>query len=74
MSSMVDKPNHYDGDACMVAIEKLLGKDGAAHFCLGNAIKYMWRAGRKDPDKKQQDEQKALWYMDRVAHIMGRGN
>jgi Protein of unknwon function (DUF3310) len=66
----VNLPKHYDGDACMVAIEELLGPDKAAGFCLGNAIKYMWRAGRKDPAKEKEDEQKALWYMRRVVKIM----
>jgi hypothetical protein len=33
-------------------------------FCLGNAIKYIWRAGLKsdDPD---QDLAKAIWYLER---------
>jgi len=33
------------------------------NFCLGNAMKYIWRAGLKD-DKKQ-DLQKAIWYLQR---------
>ena len=70
MSDSVNGPKHYDGDACMVAIERTLGHDGAIGFCLGNAIKYMWRAGKKDPAKEAEDKQKALWYMDRAVKIM----
>ena len=31
------------------------------NFCLGNAIKYIWRAGLKDD--KTQDLEKAIWYL-----------
>ena len=33
------------------------------NFCVGNAIKYLWRAGLKDDTI--QDLQKALWYIQR---------
>lgn len=34
-------------------------------FCAGNVVKYVCRAGRKDPDKHIEDLQKARWYLDR---------
>ncbi|WP_270433490.1 DUF3310 domain-containing protein [Anaerostipes hominis (ex Lee et al. 2021)] len=34
-------------------------------FCLGNAVKYISRAGKKDPEKYKEDLQKAMWYLDR---------
>ena len=34
-------------------------------FCLGNAVKYISRAGRKDPDKTIEDLRKAEWYLRR---------
>ena len=70
MSETVNGPKHYDGDACMVAIEETLGPDKAIGFCLGNAIKYMWRAGKKDPTKDAEDRAKAMWYVDRAVKIM----
>lgn len=48
------------------------------HYCfsIGNAIKYLWRAGlKKDPsmDDKQkeiEDLKKAIWYInDRIAQL-----
>lgn len=33
------------------------------NFCLGNAVKYIWRAGMKDD--AVQDLEKARWYLDR---------
>lgn len=37
----------------------------ALAFLRGNAIKYLWRLGRKDA--ASQDAHKALWYIDRLA-------
>lgn len=35
-------------------------------FCIGNAIKYCWRAGLKGNGKKHiEDLEKARWYIDR---------
>lgn len=33
-------------------------------FSLGNTIKYISRAGKKEPDKELQDLKKALWYLE----------
>jgi hypothetical protein len=33
------------------------------NFCLGNAVKYIWRAGLKD--NSLEDLKKARWYLDR---------
>lgn len=32
-------------------------------FCIGNAIKYLWRAGLKDSSKEIEDLEKAIWYI-----------
>lgn len=34
-------------------------------FCLGNAVKYISRAGKKDPTKTVEDLNKAIWYIQR---------
>lgn len=34
-------------------------------FCAGNVVKYVCRAGRKDPNKYVEDLEKARWYLDR---------
>jgi hypothetical protein len=41
--------------------------DFAEHFSfnLGNVIKYVSRAGKKDPILEIQDLKKAAWYLDR---------
>lgn len=34
-------------------------------FCIGNAIKYLWRAGLKDSSKEIEDLEKAIWYINK---------
>ena len=35
------------------------------NFCRGNAIKYIVRAGLKDPSKEVEDLEKAVFYLNR---------
>lgn len=40
------------------------------NFCRGNAVKYIARAGAKDPNAEIEDLRKALWYIEReIARI-----
>ena len=58
----VNRPSHYTAGGVEVidAIEAWgLG------FALGNAVKYIARAGKKDPSKTIEDLRKARWYLDR---------
>ncbi|TXI90757.1 MAG: DUF3310 domain-containing protein [Chryseobacterium sp.] len=58
----VNKPSHYtDGNIEVIDFieDKKLG------FHLGNAVKYIARAGKKDPAKTLEDLQKAKWYLER---------
>lgn len=40
------------------------------NFHLGNAVKYISRAGKKDPSKTEEDLRKAIWYIKR--HIQNK--
>lgn len=40
-------------------------EDQKLGFHLGNAIKYICRAGKKDPNKTKEDLDKAIWYINR---------
>ena len=58
----VNHPSHYtDGEIEVIDFiqDKKLG------FCLGNAVKYIARAGKKDPTKEIEDLKKAKWYVER---------
>ena len=49
----VNHPAHYQGENGIEAIdviEAALTKTGAIDFCLGNALKYLFRAQRKHDD------------------------
>lgn len=60
----VNHPQHYGGeDNPYEAIKVIEAWD--LDFCLGNTVKYISRAGKKDPDKNIQDLEKAKWYLER---------
>lgn len=58
----VNHPKHYT-DGKIEVIEYI--EDKKLGFCLGNAVKYISRAGKKDPDKEVEDLKKAIWYLER---------
>jgi hypothetical protein len=58
---VVDHPPHYKAGG-MEAIDVIEAFD--LGFCLGNAVKYILRAGRKSDDVTT-DLEKARWYIDR---------
>jgi len=43
------------------------------NFNRGNAVKYITRAGYKNPDEEATDLLKARWYIDRELKRMGHG-
>lgn len=63
MSNAVEHPSHYNmgGIEVIDAIEAWGFGEG---FNRGNAIKYIARAGRKDPAKEVEDLKKARFYID----------
>jgi hypothetical protein len=63
MSERVNHPEHYNvgGIEVIDAIEAWGFGEG---FDRGNAIKYIARAGRKDPETEIEDLKKARWYID----------
>lgn len=70
-SDNVSRPPHYangwSNGAEVVDLTEHLS------FCAGNVVKYVCRAGRKDPAKHVEDLKKARWYLDReIARIEGR--
>lgn len=63
----VNHPQHYNLPGKKEAIDEIadvLGDAGAIYFCLGNAMKYNYRAGEKENNPKEQDESKIQWYLD----------
>ncbi len=58
----VNRPAHYT-DGKIEVIDYI--EDKKLGFCLGNAVKYISRAGKKDPSKEIEDLKKAKWYIER---------
>lgn len=59
---VVNKPKHYT-DGKIEVIDFI--EDKKLGFHLGNAVKYIARAGKKDPAKHIEDLKKAQWYLSR---------
>ena len=59
-SAEVNHPKHYTGHASGVECIQITEHMG---FCLGNAIKYIWRADLKN--NAIEDLEKARWYISR---------
>lgn len=60
-SDKVNDPNHYTMPNGMRVIDLI----EHMNFNRGNAVKYIARAGRKDPSTELEDLKKARWYVNR---------
>ena len=69
MTDNVNHPAHYTFGTIEVidVIEGLL-----LPYHLGNAVKYIARAGRKDPAKTEEDLRKAIWYINRYISFLAK--
>lgn len=56
----VNHPKHYISDPSGIECIQITRY---RNFNIGNAIKYLWRAGLKDGNSDIQDLQKAVWYI-----------
>lgn len=70
MADNVNHPDHYtshpSGVECIQITEHM-------NFCLGNAQKYLWRAGLKS-ENPIEDLKKSIWYIEReIARLGGEG-
>jgi len=78
-SDAVNHPPHYtahpSGVECITITQHM-------NFCLGNAVKYIWRSGLKalpqqeeGPDPRIQDLEKARWYLTcEIRRLRGQTN
>jgi hypothetical protein len=60
VSDLVNHPPHYTSDPSGVECIQITRH---RNFNIGNAIKYLWRAGLKDDKKEIEDLRKALFYI-----------
>jgi len=69
MSDNVNKPKHYTYSK-VETIDAIEAWGLGYH--LGNAVKYISRAGKKDPEKLIEDLQKAVFYINRFIEKHGK--
>lgn len=65
--SPVDHPDHYTSHPSGVEAIEITEY---MSFCLGNAMKYIWRAGQKND--QIEDLEKAIWYLNREIDRLSR--
>lgn len=63
----VNHPSHYNAGKIEV-IDYI--EDQQLGFHLGNVVKYISRAGKKDAAKTVEDLEKARWYLDRYIELI----
>lgn len=63
----VNHPSHYTKGKIEVAD---FIADQKLNFDRGNAVKYVCRAGSKDPEKEVQDLEKAIWYINHEIKML----
>lgn len=61
---MVNNPSHYGGKDNVYEVIKII-EHYNLDFHIGNLVKYVIRAGKKDPAKELEDLKKARFYLDR---------
>jgi len=61
---MVNHPSHYGGAENVYEAIKVI-EAWELDFHSGNTVKYISRAGKKNPEKELEDLLKAKWYLDR---------
>ena len=65
----VNHPSHYTAGSIEV-IDFI--EDQKMTYHLGSVMKYICRAGKKDPAKTVEDLQKAVWYINRYIGLLGK--
>jgi hypothetical protein len=71
VTDLVNHPLHYTSDPSGVECLEITRH---RNFNVGNAIKYLWRAGLKDDSKTIEDLKKAVFYInDEIKRLQGLG-
>lgn len=66
----VDHPIHYNAHPSGIECIDIVRHMG---FNLGNAVKYIWRAGLKPGKSTVQDLEKAVWYLNDEINKLKKG-
>lgn len=67
MNDPVNHPSHYT-DGKIEVLDFI--EDKKLNYHRGNAVKYICRAGKKDPTKEAEDLEKAVFYLNREIELL----
>lgn len=70
----VNRPRHYNREGAMESIDEMvliMGREATMHFCLGNVLKYRYRAADKNGE---EDLKKSDWYMRKYKELKEAGH
>lgn len=69
---IVNHPSHYQGSIeCIEAIEASMTPESFRGYLRGNAIKYLWRSGRKGSRVDWiTDLKKTVWYINKFIESL----
>ena len=67
----INHPSHYlkNGRECIDVMIEKFGVEAVINFCECNEFKYEWRAGLKEGNSAEQDQQKAAWYRRKAEEL-----
>lgn len=68
-NNTVNHPAYYNNGNIEV-IDYIQDQGLMSGFCLGNAIKYISRAGKKNSETEIEDLSKARWYLDKYIKYL----
>ena len=66
MSDPVNHPSHYKSPRGGELVDMI----AHLNYCRANAIKYVFRAGKKYPEKEIEDIKKAIWCLNKELEIL----
>lgn len=67
LNDPVNHPSHYT-DGKIEVLDFI--EDKKLNYHRGNAVKYICRAGKKDPTKEAEDLEKAVFYLNREIQLL----
>jgi len=70
MNDPVNSPSHYTNSPSGVELVDVIAH---LNYCRSNAIKYIFRAGFKDPAKEMEDLKKAQWCINKEIAMLEQG-
>lgn len=73
MAEAINHPDHYGGENNPYEAIKVI-EAWKLGFCLGNTVKYISRAGKKNRRRHVEDLKKARWYLDREIKSLEQQN